>query len=65
MLKLLYLVGTTLAVGLVWFFALSALVEQALGLKLGSFGSTALLIACAAAGAIVGWKLFVSPKQHG
>ena len=65
MLKLLYLIGTSLAVGLVWFFALSALVEQFLGMNVGSFGSTALLVVCAAAGAIVGWKLFVSPRQRG
>ena len=62
MLKLLYLVCTALAIGLVWFFAVLALLEQGLGLSVGDPLRLAMLIACIGAGAYTGWRLFVKPK---
>ena len=63
MLKLLYVLGSALAIGLVWFFAAFALLEQGLGLSLSGLAVAAMLIACIGAGAYVGWKLFVAPKR--
>ena len=63
MLKLLYVMGSALAIGLVWFFAAIALLEQGLGLSLNDFAVLAMLIACIGAGAYVGWKLFVVPSR--
>ena len=63
MLKVLYLVGTALAIGLVWFFALLALLEQGLGLSVASLPRAAMLLACICAGVYAGWKLFVWPKS--
>ena len=62
MLKVLYLVGTALAIGLVWFFALLALLEQGLGLSIAGSLRAAILLACICAGIYTGWKLFVRPK---
>ena len=55
--------GSALAIGLVWFFAAIALLEQGLGLSLNDFAVLAMLIACIGAGAYVGWKLFVVPSR--
>ena len=59
MLKLLYVVGSALAIGLVWFFAALALLEHGFGLSLGNLALLAMLMAFIGAGAYVGWKLFV------
>ena len=63
MLKLLYVVASALAIGLVWFFAAFALLEQGLGISLNKLAFVSMLIACIGAGAYVGWKLFVVPKR--
>jgi hypothetical protein len=63
MLKLLYVVGSALAIGLVWFFAALALLEQGFGLNLNNVVLVAMLMASIGAGAYVGWKLFVVPKR--
>lgn len=59
--KLLFLLGTTLAVGLIWFFAAVAVADQVFAAPLEGGVLLGVLVACLAAGAVVGWRLFVRP----
>ena len=61
--KFLYVIGSTLAIGLTWFFAIYALLTQALSIEPTTRMTTLLLIVCAVAGAAVGWKLFAAPSS--
>ncbi len=58
MLKGLYVFGTTLAVGLTWFFAFLWLLEWFLGQESSDFVRLLLLCICLCVGAVTGWNLF-------
>jgi hypothetical protein len=62
--KLLYVAGTSLAIGLTWFLVIFALLTQGLGIEPPALVSMGLFLACAAAGAVAGWRLFVVPSQR-
>ena len=59
----LYVIASSLAIGLVWFFALIAVLES-LGLTLSETGKLVLLLSLLAAGALVGWRLFAKPPRQ-
>jgi hypothetical protein len=64
MTKALYLLATTLGVGLVWFFAALVLLEQGFGISITDNARLLMLIASFTAAALVGWKAFVAPRGN-
>ena len=65
MTKLLYVVASALCIGLVWFFSLLAVFELGLDFALNDLVRAVLLVGCVTAGAVAGWKIFVSGKRIG
>lgn len=61
--RLLYLLGTTLAVGSVWFFAIVAVADQVFSTPLEGGVLLGVLVACLATGAVAGWRLFFRPPE--
>ncbi len=64
LLRCLYLLGTTLALGSVWFFAVHAIAEQVFALALSGWLLATTLGLSLAAGALVGWRLFFRPRRR-
>lgn len=62
LLRSLYMLGTTVALGLVWFFAVYAFAEQAFAVELTDGLLAFVLGLCLFAGALVGCRLFLKPR---
>jgi hypothetical protein len=62
--KSLYVIGSSIAIGSVWFFSIYALLTQGIGVEPTELQSTALLAACLVIGAVVGYKIFIAPSRN-